>query len=132
MQNGATRGGANHADASTTRWLVAPRPAAADADDPAGIGNPAWRLTLERNRTGIPGTFDVEWNHARRTFALLASASPEFIERPAHPLPVVSPPFDGSAASPGGRKIVALRFATRPAGHELSSREIRRRRARAR
>jgi protein ImuA len=131
-QAGATGSGAHHADASTTRWLVAPRPATVDADDPAGIGNPAWRLTLERNRTGIPGTFDVEWNHARRTFALLTSAPPEFIERPAHPLPVVSPPFDGPAASPGRGKVVALRPASRPAGRELTAREIKRRRSRAR
>jgi protein ImuA len=131
-QAGATQNGVNHADASTTRWLVAPRPAAADADDPAGIGNPAWRLTLERNRTGIPGTFDVEWNHARRTFALLASVPTEFIDGAPHPLPVAPPPLDRPAAPPGRGKIVALRSAIRPAGHELSSREIRRRRARAR
>jgi protein ImuA len=131
-QAGATGGGAHHADASTTRWLVAPRPATADADDPAGIGNPAWRLTLERNRTGIPGTFDMEWNHARRTFALLASAPAEFIDRPAHPLPVVSPPFDGPAASPGRGKVVALRPVSRPAGREPTPREIKRRRSRAR
>jgi protein ImuA len=127
-QAGATGGGAHHADASTTRWLVAPRPATADADDPAGIGNPAWRLTLERNRTGIPGTFDVEWNHARRTFALLASVP----TGTPHPLPVAPPLVDGSAASPDRGKVVALRPASPPAGRELTPREIKRRRSRAR
>lgn len=46
--------------AASTRWLIAPRPAPADEEYPAGIGPPAWRLTLERNRHGATGVFDVE------------------------------------------------------------------------
>ena len=56
--------------AASTRWLVAPRPAATLDDYPAGIGRPAWRLTLERNRLGATGSFDLEWDHDRRSFAL--------------------------------------------------------------
>lgn len=71
--------------AATTRWLVAPQPAAAADDFPAGIGNPAWRLTLERNRRGATGTFDVEWDHDRRCF--LARTVAPALSRPVAPVP---------------------------------------------
>jgi protein ImuA len=86
--------------AATTRWLVAPRPAAVTDDYPAGIGNPAWRLTLEKNRQGTTGTFDVEWDHERGTFA------------PAYSLPVAALPSDRPPASPDVRQGVALRRAS--------------------
>jgi protein ImuA len=72
------------ANAAATRWLVAPRPAAVTDDYPEGIGNPAWRLTLERNRSGATGVFDVEWNHDLGTFAESAPADA------AHSLPVAA------------------------------------------
>ena len=59
--------------AATTRWLVAPRPAAATDDFPAGIGNPAWRLVLERNRHGATGTFD--WSGTMTDACFLARAA---------------------------------------------------------
>lgn len=71
-------------NAAATRWLVAPRPAATTDDYPDGIGNPVWRLTLERNRSGATGVFDVEWDHERGTFAESAPA------RAAHSLPVAA------------------------------------------
>lgn len=97
--------------AATTRWLVAPRPAAATDDYPAGIGDPAWRLTLERNRFGTTGTFDVEWNHDRGTFAAPAAAAPP-APAPAHPLPVAAVSFDRPPAPADVGQGVALRRAS--------------------
>src|SRR5690606_37010113 len=62
--------------AAATRWLVEPRPAAGDDDDPLGIGRPVWRLAVERNRHGATGTFDLEWDHDRRAFAAARPALP--------------------------------------------------------
>ena len=109
--------------AAATRWLIAPRPAAVTEDYPAGIGNPAWRLTLERNRRGRTGTFDVEWDHDGRRF-LDGRAT-----LPAHSRPVAPHPLDRPSAPPDGGKIVA-----RPAlrTSELLPREVRRRHAAAR
>ena len=79
------------AGAATTRWLVTPRPAAITDDFPAGIGLAAWRLTLERNRRGFTGIFDVEWDHDRQSFAparraALSIAAPAVsFDRPAPP-----------------------------------------------
>jgi protein ImuA len=112
--------------AALTRWLVAPLPAGTTGDYTAGIGRPAWRLTLERNRNGQTGTIDVEWNHERRAFAI-ASARSVF---PAHsrPLPPLSPDRPPSPADAG--KIVALPV---PARQEFPlPREIQRRHARSR
>lgn len=83
--------------AAVTRWRVAPRPAGVTDDYPAGIGNPAWRLTLERNRFGTIGTFDVEWNHERGSFADAA-----------HPVPGAAVPADRPPAAREPREIVAL------------------------
>jgi protein ImuA len=88
--------------AAATRWLVAPRPAAVTDDYPEGIGNPAWRLTLEKNRSGTTGVFDVEWNHERGTFAESAPAGP------AHSLPVAAVSADRPPASANARQDVAL------------------------
>jgi protein ImuA len=88
--------------AASTRWLVAPRPASTSPDFPMGIGHPAWRLTLERNRQGATGTFDVEWDHDRRCFA------PAGIAVPALSLPVAPHPLDRPPAPPDAGKIVAL------------------------
>jgi protein ImuA len=86
--------------AASTRWLVGPLPASADADFPEGIGNPAWRLTLERNRHGATGVFDMEWNHEQRCFAPAALAT-------ARPRPLAALPADRPPPPPEPRKIVA-------------------------
>jgi protein ImuA len=114
-----------HADraepgAANTRWLVAPRPAATDEELPDGIGHPAWRLTLERNRQGATGAFDVEWNHERQSFALAAPAPPR-------PLPAVS--VDRPPPPPEQGKIMAL---PRRIADERLPREEKRRRQRFR
>jgi protein ImuA len=94
---------AGEADASVaeTRWAVAPLPAAPTDDFPAGIGRAAWRLTLERNRRGRTGTFDVEWDHERRAFAPAGSA------RAAHPRPVAAHPADRPDRASGPAALVA-------------------------
>jgi protein ImuA len=109
--------------AANTRWLVAPRAASVSGDFPDGIGHPAWRLTLERNRQGATGTFDVEWNHDRRCFISLLKAG----EITAHPHPVAALSRDRPPAPPDAGKVVAL-----PIRREESPREARRRIARAR
>lgn len=88
--------------AAATRWLVAPRPAVVTENYPSGIGDPAWRLTLERNRFGTTGVFDVEWNHERGTFAAA----------PAHSVPVAPLSFDRPLAPPDIGEVVALRRAS--------------------
>lgn len=86
--------------AAATRWLVTPRPAATTDDYPAGIGNPSWRLTLERNRYGATGVFDVEWNHERGTFVAAAG--------PAHSVPVAAVSSDRPSAPADIGEVVAL------------------------
>jgi protein ImuA len=85
--------------AALTRWRVTPRPAATVDDFTEGIGRPAWRLDLERNRAGPTGNFDLEWDHGALRFATAA------------PLPVAGAalPFDRPhpAGAPG--TVVALR-----------------------
>lgn len=87
------------ASAVATRWSVAPLPAGVTDDYPAGIGRPAWRLTLERNRHGSTGSIDVEWDHERRAFALAG--------RPAHSRPVAAAPVDRPHPAPAPRSRVA-------------------------
>ena len=89
--------------AANTRWLVTSLPAAeGDERYPDGIGFPAWRLTLERNRQGAIGTFDVEWNHGS------FRAFPGRAARPANSRsgPPLSP--HRPAAPPDAGKVVAL------------------------
>ena len=87
--------------AAQTRWNVAPLPAATTDDFSAGIGRPAWRLTLERNRRGQTGTADVEWDHERRAFAI-AEAS-----HPAHSRSVAALSADRPDPAPDERSLVA-------------------------
>jgi len=86
--------------AATTRWLVAPLPSSVDPDYPEGIGRPAWRLTLERNRGGATGIFDLEWNHEQHSFALAGAAA-------AHPRPVPSVSRDRPSPPPDAGPLVA-------------------------
>ncbi len=87
--------------AAITRWLVAPRPAMTLDDYPAGIGKPAWHLTLERNRLGTTGVLDVEWDHGRCRFIPVTG--------PSHSLPVAAIPANRShlAREPGTRMAFA-------------------------
>jgi protein ImuA len=97
---------AAEAGAAATRWHVAPRPAAILDDFVAGIGRPAWRLALERNRNGRTGIFDLEWNHDSRAFALAEPA------RPALSLSRASLPGDRPHPPTDDRTIVAFRRAS--------------------
>jgi protein ImuA len=106
--------------AAITRWLVSPLPSRLDAEYPDGIGRPAWHLNLERNRNGITGTFDVEWNHEQRSFAAAGIA-------PAHPRPLATLPVDGPPSSPEQGKVMAF-----AAGDVFLPREEKRRRLRSR
>lgn len=107
--------------AALTRWRISPLPSAPDTEYLEGIGPPAWHLVLERNRHGITGVFDVEWNHEQRSFA------PAGIT-PAHPRPLASVPVDGPSPPPEQRKVMA--FA--PRGEILLPREEKRRHLRSR
>ncbi len=68
--------GAAEPGAATTRWRVAPRPAATVDDFTEGIGRPVWRLDLERNRAGPTGSFDLEWDHGALRFAIADPTAP--------------------------------------------------------
>jgi protein ImuA len=92
--------------AAATRWHVTPRPAAILDDFASGIGRPAWRLALERNRNGPTGIFDLEWNHGSRAFALAEPA------RPALSLSRASLSGDRPHPSADTRTIVAFRRAS--------------------
>jgi protein ImuA len=105
--------------AASTRWSVEPLPATVFDGYADGIGRPAWRLILERNRRGSLGTIDVEWDHGRRTLAAVAASI-----RPTHPVAHAALPFDRPPPPPDIGNVVALpaRFAW-----QQSAREIRRR-----
>ncbi len=89
--------------AATTRWQVAPRPAGITDDFAEGIGRPAWRLTLERNRHGATGQFDLEWNHDERCFALAGHGAGTTL-----PLGGAAPAADRPGAPPARRQELAL------------------------
>lgn len=89
--------------AAVTRWRVAPRPAGTLDDFADGIGRPAWRLDLERNRAGRLGRFDLEWDHAAFRFARASESRAALpVDRPAVSL---ERPDLADAARP----VVALR-----------------------
>jgi len=109
--------------AAATRWRAEPLTASTLDGYAAGIGRPAWRLVLERNRRGATGAIDVEWDHAQRSLAAVAASDPAALS-----VPVAAVPFDRPAAPPEVGKVVAL-----PAfSWSDSPREIRRRIAFAR
>jgi len=89
--------------AATTRWRIGPRPAGTLDDFTEGIGRPAWRLDLERNRAGRTGGFDLEWDHEAFRFALAAGPVPA--------LPVAGPaaPVERPDLADPPRAVVALR-----------------------
>jgi protein ImuA len=89
--------------AAATRWRVVPRPAGTLDDFTEGIGRSAWRLDLERNRAGRPGSFDLEWDHAAFRFAGAAS------ERPALPVARPAVSLERPDLADAARAVVALR-----------------------
>lgn len=82
-------GGRPQTTAAATRWRVSAAPSRALAGFHDGLGRPAFRLDLEKNRDGRLGRFDLEWDpHARRFGSLPAysgRASAESSDRPAAP-----------------------------------------------
>jgi len=92
--------GEPEASVAETRWAVAPIPATPSADFPAGIGLAAWQLTLERNRRGPTGAFDVEWDHGRRAFAPAGTGA-------AHSRAVAAPSADRPDRAAGPSSLVA-------------------------
>jgi protein ImuA len=86
--------------AATTRWRIRPQPAAATDGFTEGIGRPAWRAELEKNRLGPVGSFDLEWDHAQSSFVQSAAADP--VARPALP-------FDRPDRTADARAGLALR-----------------------
>lgn len=71
--------------AALTRWHVTAQPSVPSRDFPAGLGNTAWRLALERNRSGVTGTFDLEWDHGTHRFLLPTRLPALSFARPASP-----------------------------------------------
>ncbi|MGD9738750.1 MAG: ImuA family protein [Bauldia sp.] len=67
--------------ASITRWRIGPCPAGVMDGFAEGIGRPAWRAVIEKNRLGMTGGFDLEWDQEKRSFAPSATADP--VARPA-------------------------------------------------
>ena len=71
-------GGEAAASAVETRWRIAGAPSLPPADDRLGIGDPRWRVTLERCRGGRPGHWLMERNDATGDLAL----APALRDRP--------------------------------------------------
>jgi protein ImuA len=71
-------GGEAAASAVETRWRIAAAPSVPPADDSHGIGDPRWRVTLERCRGGRPGHWLMEKNDATGDLAL----APALRDRP--------------------------------------------------
>lgn len=70
-----------------TRWLVSP---AAETAAGPGVGRPAFRAQLVRNRHGRLGCWTLEWDCVERRFHLAATEA----ARAAHPVPVAAAPAD--------------------------------------
>lgn len=63
-------GGTAAASAVETRWRIAAAPSVPPAEDARGIGDPRWRVALERCRGGRPGHWLMERNDATGDLAL--------------------------------------------------------------
>jgi protein ImuA len=87
-------GSAPEPSAAELRFGVSPAPSGTIGGFAAGVGRPAWRVALERNRGGRLGMFILEWNAYERNFAERVDgrlAHPEpFAAAPAH-----RPPHQG-------------------------------------
>ncbi len=93
--------------AAEMRFAVSPTPAGTIGGFAAGIGRMAWRLTLEKNRSGPTGAFSVEWTSHERRF-VEPNQNTESGEGDAHAYPQSLPaaPVDRPADPPtiyGGR-----------------------------
>ncbi|MCE1235487.1 MAG: hypothetical protein LWW93_03930 [Hyphomicrobiales bacterium] len=91
-------GGRAQTTAAATRWRVAAAPSRPFDDAFDGLGRPAFRLDLEKNRDGRLGRFDLEWDPHARRFGLL----------PAHSGRASAPSADRSAASPDLGRLLAF------------------------
>ncbi len=71
----ATPGGPS---AAITRFRIIPRRGiqVESRRRDALLGEPGWRIALEKNRDGRPGTADLEWNHAHRCFTAATDRKP--------------------------------------------------------
>ncbi|NLH83121.1 MAG: hypothetical protein GX458_20100 [Phyllobacteriaceae bacterium] len=88
-------GGPAQTTAAATRWRVSAAPSRPFDGFSDGLGRPAFRLDLEKNRDGRLGRFDLEWDpHARRFGAL-----------PSHSGRVAAEPSDRPAAAANGRLL---------------------------
>lgn len=85
--------------AALTRWRIRTRPAATLGGFAAGVGRPAFRLDLVKNREGRLGGWDLEWNPHERRFDRLA---PDPVALPAAPV-------DGPADPGRTGQVLALR-----------------------
>ncbi len=61
--------------AARSRWRVRSRLSRGAFFDAEAPGLPAWQVTLERCRSGEPGRWLLEWDHAKSSFALASAPS---------------------------------------------------------
>ncbi|WP_051242006.1 ImuA family protein [Stappia stellulata] len=91
-------GGESAPSAAVTRFRIAARPSGGrDGLRLAPLGRPGWQVALQRNRDGRPGTVELEWDHAMRSFAA-----------PADREPVVPRTGDGPAGASGTGRVMAF------------------------
>ncbi|EEA93885.1 hypothetical protein PJE062_3376 [Pseudovibrio sp. JE062] len=103
----ARHGAQAHPSAALSRWRIAPKTSRFSGavrarrfmPSRAFVGNPGWRVTLEKNRDGRPGFCDLEWNHAKRCFK----------EAPTYSMPMVRRTGNGSSLPERTGQVVALR-----------------------
>lgn len=60
--------GEEEASSAATRWHVAPAPSLPDAQFERGVGHMRLALSLEKNRNGQTGHWQVAWNPEKRSF----------------------------------------------------------------
>lgn len=108
-------GGEEEASSALFRLSVEPAPAAArflpDGSMLGGsIGNPSFRLTLEKSRNPAPLSLVLEWNaHDRRFSSILDQQRPALIERKsANPRPHLPPVANRSDRPQAMGSVVAL------------------------
>ncbi|MEJ1159852.1 hypothetical protein [Prosthecomicrobium sp. N25] len=85
--------------AAATRFRVASRPAATLGGFAEGVGRPAWRVELTKNRDGRLGGLDLTWDHHERAFRAL----------PPDPVALPAAPADGPPDPRGAGQVLALR-----------------------
>lgn len=93
------------ASAARSRWRVAPAASAPLGQYHNGLGHPAWRLELSKNRDGPTGTWTLEWNPHDQSFSLVAT-EPGLA---ADSRPLAAAPADRPARPHPMGTVVALR-----------------------